>query len=913
MYEALDPPIRRAKFRIPRLGNGHVPRPRLTARVEQARHVPLTLVSAPAGFGKTTLLAEWASGHARPLAWLTVDHRDRDLHHFALHVVAAITEIAPGRGVPPRDLFQHSPPRDPTALGAMLADELLDGDDECFLVVDDYQIAASVHSDRFLAGLLRANDPGFHLLLATRSDPALPLARMRLHGQIVELRAADLRFSDEETQALLGVVEQGEGGSSPVVALLQQTGGWIAGMRLAALARPAAADLARPLAVASDRHLMDYLVEEVVAAQPAEMQDFLLRTAVVDRICASLADALLDAEPVAHGRIMLERLAHDSLFLEPDDEQEGWYRYYPLFRGLLRHQLDARCSAEQLATLHTRASAWYVTQGSLDLAIQHCLAAGDVAGAASLVEDHIHVALNQEDWPALAGWLKLLPQGVISASPALLLAKGWVSHFSGRSIPITVMLAELNALLTVIDAEPEAIAAWEAERDALCIAALLVREREPEAAVAFARGIVARIAPRHRLATGLACYGLGCALQAAGRTEDAIRFLTEAVERSEDRIDAGSIRALGGLMFVQRQAGNIRACDEVAGHILMLAQRHHLPVAAGWAHWMLGWLAYERDELDVASEHFTAVVADHHRVHLHTTCEAMFGLTLTYRAQAQPIEAANTLRRLWELIFDANALEYLPLLRGFEARLALLNGDRQSARDWLASSDGVTTESGSLDCFDHPFLNRIKVLLADGSTASLERAQHDLQRLEHYTEARHHAAHRIEMLALSALALDAQGQREAALDALRRSIELAAGARVIRPYIDLGPSLVPLLHQLAQRLPEMAFMHQVLDALDGRRVAGERQPAAAKASAAPVPMLELLTVREAEVLACLNRRLSYQEIGAELFISPQTVKSHAANIYAKLGVGSRRQALAKAETYGWFVSTQPLGAGASSA
>ena len=836
---------------------------------------------------------------------MTADSGDRALRRFVSHVVAAVAPFAPDCGDAMLEVWQRPQPIEPAELGAVLADELLDLANDVVLVIDDYHLAASVHVERFLGGLLQARIPRFHLLLSTRNDPALPLARMRLLGEVVELRAADLRFSDEETQALLGTVGRSDADLSLVEALQRQTGGWIAGMRLVTLALPADGAAVRlPDVVARDRHLMDFLVEEVLAAQPATIQDFLLRMSIVDRTCASLADALVDAAPDEGSRTLLERLAHDSLFFERERDRGTWYRYHPLFRSLLRHQLEARTSAEDRAAMHLRASAWYAEHGLLDLAIRHRLAAGDEEGAGSLIEDHVHIALDREDWNTLAGWLDRLPEAVVSRSPPLLLAKGWVSHFSGRAVPITTMLAQLNALLATIDADATAIAAWEAERDTLRTAALALADRDPQEAVESARRAVAHVPSRHRLAEGLASFGLGCALQAAGRTDEAIRFLTHVAERSEDRIDAGSIRALGGLMFVHRQAGNRRACADVAQHVLTLAQRRDLPVAAGWARWILGWLAYDRDELEAATSHFTAIVADHHRVHLHTACEAMFGLTLAYQACGKTVEAAGTLRRLLEIILDANALEYLPLFRGYEARLALMKDDAPSAVAWL-TMDIVDINSTSLDSFDHPFLTRIKVLLAEGSPASLDQAGRDLERFRRYAESRHHGAHRIEVLALTALVRDTQGHEESALAMLQHSIALAADTGVLRTYLELGPSLGALLRRLARRVPEMIHIHRLLEAIDGPGPGGAPGLDHAPPSEAP-PMLEVLTLREAEVLACLGRRLSYLEIGEELFISPQTVKSHVASIYGKLGVGNRRQALVKAQAHGWLATEPPL-------
>jgi LuxR family transcriptional regulator, maltose regulon positive regulatory protein len=899
------PPIRRGKLRLPQPGRGLVLRPRLTARLDRSLQVPLTLVSAPAGFGKTTLLTEWAASQTIPLAWLALDAGDRNLEHLATHIIAVIETLVPGVTAPVRDLLRRPLPAPAAEIGICLADALLDLAHDVVLVVDDYHVAASRDVERFLGGLLQSIPPLFHLLLATRSDPALPLARMRLHGHVNELRAADLRFSDEEARALLATAGRVEDNPALVAALQQQTGGWIAGLRLATLALPVVEDLVRiNEIVAGNQHLMDFLVEEVLATQPVSVQDFLLRTAIVDRICAPLADTLLDL-PQGDSQAVLERLSHESLFLEPTDDGE-WLRYHPLFHSLLLHQLEVRLRPQEIAALHARASTWFAARGFLDLAIQHSIAAGDMAGTATLVELHVSTALDREDWNTVASWLRLLPEAIIASRPTLLLAKGWVSHFSGRSVPIRTMLSELNALLMTLDADRSVTAALEAERDILSFAAIGARfttSPDPHEVVAFLRRTVEQTPAHHRLAAGLANFWLGCALQAIGRTDEALRWLTGVVEHSEERIDAGSIRALGGLMFVHRQAGNIRACEAVARHTLALAERHGLPVAAGWARWMLGWLAYERDELAIATEHFSAAVADYRRVHLHCACEAMFGQALVYQAQGMPADAASTLSRLLEIIFDSNALEYLPLFRGFEARLALLQGEPRRAIDWLQIEDGVTIESNALDAFDHAFLTQIKVLLAEGSDESLARAWRVIEEFRTYTEARHHGAHQVEMLALSALVLDARGETEPALAALQRSVELAAHGEFFRTFVDLGPALTALLRQLAAHVPSMSYLHHLLGVLGDRDGSDDPEMALTVSVTPDVQVFELLTVREVEVLECLHRRLSYQEIGRELFISPQTVKSHVANVYAKLGVGNRRQALVIAQSLGWAPQT----------
>jgi LuxR family maltose regulon positive regulatory protein len=894
-------PVRRAKLRRPQLPGALVSRPRLTTRLDQSLHAPLTLVAAPAGFGKTTLLAEWAAHQSIPLAWLTIDAGDRDLHRFVADCLAAIEPLVPGIGAPVFELLRRPEPVPAAELGASLADALLDLPYHVVLVLDDYQAAASGDVERFLGALLQPPASSFHLILATRSDPALPLARMRLHDQVIELRAADLRFQDEEAQELLNALGYGDGDVALLSTLQEQTGGWIAGLRLATLARPSVVELAR--LGDGEHHLIEFLVDEVLASQSATTQDFLLRTAIVDRITAPLADALC-AEPLPGGsRALLAQLVHDSLFLELADDDGEWLRYHPLFHTLLRHQLELRLSRDEIAALHLRASAWFAAHGQLDKAIQHRVAAGDVAGAAALVEHHVHTALAREDWNTLDRWLRLLPEPIVHSRPGLLLASGWVSHYSGRSIPISAMTAEFNALLTTIDAEAAQIAAWESERDILSITALVWHDRDPEAVLAFAQRAAARIPAHHRLAAGLTSWWIGIALHGAGRTDEAIRWLTAEAERNEDRVDAGSIRALGALMFVHRRAGNVRACEELTRHRLAFLQRHDFPVAIGWTHWMLGWLAYEHDDLATAAEHFSAIAADHRRVHFHTVCEAMFGLALIFQAQQRPLEAASMMRRLLELVFDANALEYLPLVRGFEARLALRQGDMQRAIAWLETEPGVSIASSWLDCYDHPYLTRIKVWLAEGTAASLARAWQDLAEFQEYTGLHHHQTHAIEILALEALVLVARGETEAGLTTLTRSVELAATAGFVRTFVDLGAAVAPLLRRLLTEGVTTPFLHRLLGAIAAESAPDASELGLAGTSGPDEHVLSFLTVREIEVLERLARHLMYQEIGAELFISPETVKTHAANIYSKLGVGNRRQALAKAQALGWAPRT----------
>jgi LuxR family maltose regulon positive regulatory protein len=885
--------LHRAKLRRPRLGTKVVPRPRLTSYLDRSLHTPLTLIAAPAGFGKTTLLAEWAAGQSTPTAWLTVDAADRDLPRFVEYVVAAIETVAPGVGDPMLALLQRPHPVPAAEVGASLADELLDLDHDVVLVVDDFHLADSADVELFLGGLLPLLPPAFHLVLVTRTDPTLPLARLRLQGSVNEVRAAELRFNETETRALLALAGLPDADAVFIATLLDQTEGWVALLCLASLAVPVITEPARLAeAVTHNQHLMNFLTEEVLNQESAEVQDFLLRTAIVDRICAPLADALLERTPPEGSWELLERLALESFPLEQIGDEPGWFRYHPLFQSLLRHQLAVGRAPSELAALHGRAGAWFATHDQVAEALHHLLAAGNTEGAARLVEDQAHPALSREDWTALADWLWLLPEDVIHDRPPLLLATAYVAFCSGRVVPMQTILADVETLLARPGVDAAAADAMRGEIDALSLAPLLRIEQDPAGALALSRCVIARVPADRRLPYGFAQGGVGLALQATGETDAAVRWLTETAEREAERIDAGTIRVLQLLMWVHRQAGNIDQCADTAHHLLALGQQHDLPVATGWAHLWLAWIAYEADDLDVAIDHHLAILADHRRVHFTCHFDALTGLTLAYQGKGMRFEADHTLHRLREIILGADALEYLPPLQTFEARLALLRDRPQDAMRWLAAP-AVGIDSSSLHEPEHPLMTRVNVLLAEGSPESLAQAWRAVEELRARAEASHHRDSLPKIQAQAALVLAAQGQREAAVTELRRSLASAAAMGLRRTYLDLGAAIVPLLHRLAGEPVTGAYVERLLSDLPGTR-RGDDQGSTQPASA-------VLTEREAEVLAGLARRLSYQEIADELFISLHTVKSHAVNIYRKLDVPNRRQALLKAQARGWSV------------
>jgi LuxR family maltose regulon positive regulatory protein len=889
--------IRRRKLMPPRLEGQLVARPRLIARLDESARLPLTLIVAPAGFGKTTLVAQWLAGIATPATWLTVDAGDEDATRFVSHFLAVFAAMTPITFDHIHNLLNALSTVPFADIGAALADELFDNAEDVIVVLDDAQRITSADVLSFLGQFLAFIPPTVHVVLVSRTDLPLGIARLHAQGHVNEMRAAELRFTDEETYALVRTVAPA-GATAKAVGLLQeQMEGWVTGLRLAAQAMTLLRDPSEVTAAAEDRqHIMQFLVEEVLALQGSEVQEFLLQTSIVERICVALADAVLPPPPHDKSQEMLDRLVQEGLFLEAAGDEPGWYRYHPVFRELLRHQLALRKSPEEIAALHVRASRWYAREDQINEALSHLLATEDFTAAAELVEHHLHLALNREDWQSVAGWLRALPEALIYDRPELLLARGWVSHLSGRAAPLRLILAQAEALLAQSGTDPARVEELRGEIGVLSLGTLLPIEQDPAVALRVAEHAVQHVPAERGLPFGLARGFASLAEHALGRSRQAVRDQEAIAERVAEHFDAGSIRALLALTFLHRQAARLMKCGEAARHMLTLAERHDLAISAGWAHLFLGWLAYERDDLGDASAHFAAIAATHRQLHVSCVREGMFGMALVLQARGLTAAADATVQRLTEILIDATALEHLPVVHGFEARLALLRQQPAVAMRWLETAD-VGLNSNTLHAFEHALLTKAKTLLTHGTPESLRDAATDLELLRARAETAQHTARLVEIWALMALVLDAQGQSEIALDAIKRSLTLASGEAFFRTYADLGPAVTPLLRRAATDVeippPLAGFIELDVEGMD--------TPANGAVSKWDHALsdLTLLTLRETDVLDGLGRRLSYQEIADELFISSGTVKHHVGNIYSKLGVANRRQALLRAQSLGW--------------
>ncbi len=865
------------------------PRPRLSALIQGGVERKLLLVIAPAGYGKTTAVQSWVQQQPAPVAWLSLSAAPDDPISFVAHVVAAIQRVAPGACTASELLVNGGQAPAPVLLAALVND-LAGLSRRIVLVLDDYDSIASGATHEFVAALVDALPPTLRLIMTTRSSPPLPLARWRGRSDLAEIRAAELRSDDTETPVLLSALVGAPLSPTIVAAIHARTEGWVTGLRLAALSLQRT-DPERLLATfeqASSVNIRDYLLDEVLHRQPAAVERFLLETSILERFCAPLCAALVTGEATTveaerASRAMLDRVTAAGLFVTLLDDAGEWRRYHPLFAELLRLRLHHLHGAPRMAELHCAAGHWFAGQGLVDEAIRHLLAGGDSAAAAEVVAGQFQSVLNREDWPQLERWLALLPESAVMNHPVLLLARAWCDQFHFALASVPPLLARLDALLPMLD---PATAAALAARAAPLRAFILVLRSDPAAALVQTEISLTQTPDEDRYIRSMAVYFHALMLQMVGRGEEAEAWLIDLLRAARGRVDAFSVRLQFALNSNYRAGGDLETLRATASRMLADAQAGQLSLGEGWAHVFLGHVAYETNDLAEAEMHYAAGVRMMYVAHAAAVRECLFGLTLTQMAQRRFDDAAATIARLDELRAGLD-----PEIDSLAARLALARGDQAAAVRWANNF-----RPGALPPFlqwqEIPALTAARILAVTGQDEAMRRALDLLAPVAAWAERSYSAWRRAECAALCAVALDGLGRTQAADEALHTALHLGQNAGYQRTFLDIGPRLQgPLTRQTRKR--STAAMARLLL----RALASEQEQQAPPAAPAG-DSVNALTAREMEVLALLARRYANKEIARELFITPNTVKRHTLQIFAKFGVNDRRAAVERAQQLG---------------
>lgn len=892
----MPPLLLATKLYIPPPRPDGVARPHLLGRLDAGLARPLTVVSAPAGFGKTTLLGAWAAAGSRPVAWLTLDAGDSDPGTFLSYLVAALRTLLPALGANVLPLLGAPQPPPVTTILTALLNELAAAP-ELTLILDDYHALDSPEVDAALAFLVDHLPRPLHLVIATREDPPLPLARLRAGGRLHELRAADLRFTAAEAAAFLNGAMGLRLDADEVAALEARTEGWIAGLQLAGLSLQGRADPTGAIRSFSGSHhfVLDYLVEEVLQRQPPAIQTFLLRTSILERLCGPLCDAVVHGDSLSgslpagapSGQEMLRFLERANLFLTPLDDERRWYRYHPLFRDLLRQRLLQSPAADDpqgggastVAACHMRASRWLEANGLEVEALHHAAAGGDIDAAARLVEGKEMPLHFRGAVAPVLHWLASLPPAVLQARPGLNVIYASALLYAGR-------LAGVEEKLHAAEAGLAAAGGAEGPGDgdevrnlighiAAVRATLAVTEHAAEEIVAQAQRALHYLPPSNLPVRTAMTWTLGYAHQLRGERAAARAAYREALESSQ-AIGHFIITVMTtlGLGLIEEGDNQLDAAAASFARVLRLVGEPAPPLACA-AHLGLARICYERDDLAAAQEHARQAIPLARQIETTDRLAACLLLVARLQLAEDDVDAAAvTVAEAAEIVRRRGFAQRAPDVAAIQTLVLLCRGDLPAA---AAAAQA------------HP-LSQARVYLAQGDASA---ALALLDPLYAEAEAKGWADERLQVLVLKALAHQAQGAEEDALRLLHEALIVAQPGGFVRLFADEGAAMAQLLRTAARRGIMPDYTAALLAALAAH---GQSRPALDNPPDAPASdaLTEPLSEREREVLLLIAAGLSNREIGERLFLALDTVKGHNRRIFAKLQVARRTEAIAKA-------------------
>jgi LuxR family maltose regulon positive regulatory protein len=894
-------PVLTTKLYIPPPRPKIILRPRLIERLNEGLSSgrKLTLISAPAGFGKTTLVSEWVAGCAQKVAWLSLDEGDNDPTRFLTYLVAALQTIAANIGKGVLAILESPQPPSTESILTALLNEIVALPDNFILVLDDYHVIdskpvdVSKSVDAALTFLLEHLPPQMHLVITTREDPHLPLARLRARGQLTELRVADLRFTPSEAAEFLNQMMDLNLSETDIAALEARTEGWIAGLQLAAISMQGHQDTASFIKSFTGSHhfVLDYLIEEVLQQQSESVQTFLLRTSILDRMCGPLCDTVLGSTSASGqetaGQKTLEYLERANLFIVPLDNERRWYRYHHLFGDLLRQRLG---KPKEFAEFHLRASQWHEENGDLGAAFHHAIAAGDFVRAVRLAEAAWQGMEESFQTAAWLGWVKKLPEEIIRVRPVLSTLLGWAFANAGEPEASELRLQDAERCLDGSDVANEAQLKPLSAEIALARAYNAQVQGNLATTVKYAELALQIIPEDDFVRRAKAISTLEITQWASGNLESAIRGIGDWME---------SMTRLGNHVFVVASAfaladllvslGRLSEAERTYQDALQLAAQHGPEAEHITAHHHLGlFLIYRQRGDDTLAAHHLKRAAE---LGLQTTL--VDWLYRWHMAHAQLKEAAGDLETALALLDEAKRVyiqTLVPDLRpiaALKACIYLKQGRPDKARAWVAERGlSLADEVSYLHEFEHLTLARLEI--ANPLVNAL------LARLLQAAEAQKRRGSALDILLVQALAHEAQGNHPQALAALKRALSLAEPEGYVRVFLDEGSSMAQLLLKATVSGIMPDYTGKLLAAFEAEqlRSAGESPLPTPPTSQPPI---EPISQRELEVLRLFKTELSGPEIARELVIALSTVRTHTKSIYSKLNVNNRRAAVKRAE------------------
>jgi LuxR family transcriptional regulator, maltose regulon positive regulatory protein len=896
----------RVKLHRPHAIAGSIERPRLLEKLDQVLEKPVALITAPAGFGKTTLLAQWLDRCTLPNAWLQLDEDIREISEFLSGVVAALRQLFPGC-LQKTDDLQHAQVTVPLAAwkNALIADLELLEDTPFILALDDYHLVENPSIDLLLTDVLRYESLSLHLILTARRSPSLSFSRLKVHERVVDIRTADLRFTDSEAYTYLRQSVPVPLSIAAINQLQEKTEGWATGLALAAINLR---EEAQPEELIThldgpNRQVSDYLLDQAFTNQPDEIREFLLQTAIFNQFCASFLYEVVGSKQ-SEGEIqaLLERIEDAQLFLIPLDSQRSWYRYHHLFRQMLLSHQRFYYHPDQIALYHRRAAAWLIRHGQVDVALGHLIAVDDWVGVAQIVESQFCSMLNAEDYPSIKHSLGYFSEDFIATRPGLLLMQAWMAHLGLRLGQMFSLTTRIQVMLDTALQQNET-----AESDAPLPGFEIIPYRTIQAnvwglnsvilyltnqgsqAVSLARQAVDTMPETWLFTRGNAMIYLGLSMFMEGQYHQTVELFTQAYMSLQNPGTTYGARLLFCLAVCHLLQGELELCRQTAELLVRNSLAFNLLLNLSWGYYLLGRVYQEWNQLELAAGYYKLEIDQGFTSNLFCSLESIAGYVFMLETLGRHGLAHQSLDSLQQLFSEQIAATPQPLM-ALTAWLKLQDGNRVEARRWAESFYAPIAEQ-AIVWYHIPHIYKVKILMDSGRPETSQVVDELLDELLKLAERTHNNFTLLRVLSMRGVWLARQGDRAAAQQTLTRALRLGRLGGFIHVFVLRGPEMLELLNAVLLQLKNEPDMEEYIAAI----IAAFLMPI--DPHQAPPDLKEiktLLTERELEVLELLAERLSINEISARLYISPSTVQQHTHHIYRKLNATNKRQAVARA-------------------
>jgi LuxR family maltose regulon positive regulatory protein len=904
----MDQELLRTKLVRPSVAPDIVARDRLIKRLDQARNRPLTLISAPAGYGKSTLASRWVAICDCPCAWVSLDNGDDDPRQFLGYLLAAIQQCFPEFDLRTKIFLNADRPLPADQLARYLLNDLHQMPEPFILVLDDYQCISDPAIHDFTATLLEHPAPAMHLMLLTRHDPPISLAALRGRGLLTEIRAPDLRFTLHEAVTFMGRMLNVVVDDATASLLASKTEGWAVGLRLAGFYLRGRKDLKSRVRELSGRsgYIAEYLAAEVLSRQHPEMIAYLLETSILDRFCAPLCDQM-HREPCGKPSELtadqfIQWLVNTNLFVIALDEEGYWFRYHHLFQAFLTGELRKRRTADLIADLHRAAGNWFAENDLIEEAIRHFLAAGENQAAVRLVLEHRYDLLNTIRYQSLDRWLALLPADLVSKAPLLVTTQAVIAWVGGQRGDVAKFTAQAKRLLETLSPEsPEypvlqgevltlhnLVCALNSEPSSAWINPHKALESMPEKALFFRMLAMVLVAICHQM---------------KGDLDQGVRLLKNELETADLPM---SIQASCWFYLCIVNYLDCNTSETLLSGLksLEIAENRQLAHTKGITKYFIGATYYQHNDLTKAKSYLSGVLEDRALTNLSYVTQAIAILGFIYLREGRPEKAQSMIDQSADSGWVMEDHHSPELRKALRVELALRRGMADEARRLSLDVDFDTLPPSWFVYM--PQLTKVKLLLADGSEQSLEDARSRLAAMDRKMRGINRKCLRIDILALLALVCHRRNEHADATEHLRTAIGLAEPHGWIRAFLDLGEPMVDLLTFFIRHQADPSAAQRVLEACQAaHRDKEPSRPDAPTERFFEQPLQYILTRRETEILPLLAEGLNNNEIADRLCIAPVTVKKHLQNIFKKLGAKNRLEALKKSHEIGVVTQSKP--------